>query len=69
MPIHGDCRSKCLRCGVGVIAKFTPKVTLNGVASAWTVTHTAPRCRDDIFDRIDWSSEDFDWSPVLGADD
>ena len=68
MPIHGDCRSKCPLCGVEVIAKFTPKVTLNGAASAWTVRHADPRCRDDVLDRIDWASEDFDWSPVVPED-
>jgi len=68
IPVHGDCSTACPRCGVEVTAKFTPRVGLNGVASAWTVTHTAPRCRDDVLDRIDWSSEDFDWLPVLGAE-
>ena len=69
MPIHGDCRIKCPRCGVEVTARFTPKVSLRGVASAWTVIHADPRCRDDVLDRIDWSSEDFKWSAALGAKD
>ena len=65
MRVHGDCRSKCPRCGVEVIAKFTPKVTPDGAASAWTVMHSEPRCADDIADQIDWASEDFDWTPVI----
>jgi hypothetical protein len=69
MPIHGDCRSKCPCCGVEVTARFTPKVTASGVTSAWSVAHAEPRCREDVLDRIDYSSEDFEWSAVLGADD
>ena len=63
--VHEDCHTTCPRCGVEVIARFTPKVTLDGAASAWTVDHRKPRCGDEILDRIDWASEDLVWTPVL----
>ncbi len=69
MPGPEDCHTRCPRCGVAVIAHFTPKVTLKGAASAWTVRHSEPQCRDEALDRIDWSSEDIDWSPVHETDD